>query len=1024
MTNPMLRHPRISLIKTVGAWMGLVMLLAGLATLFAMGRGIPAAHHVLVMRTLTVLEASNAVINEELIQTRHGNHTSYDAMVNASFALKRASHELRVRLHLAGEGALTTAYRHLQQTIHTKLEAVEEYKSINAVFHNSWKYFPQACDAALAALQRHPANPLVQETLQALLRTILLKSMTGHQDGTGHAQALLETLGTLNATLDPEVRSSVETVLLHAHQIMRTVVDVEEAFLEAYQTPMVESLSNLAVHYAQFHEEVDADASFYQRILFFLATFMALGILWFFIRLRHASQTLRETVHSLEFQKFALDQHAIVSIADRSGNILYANERFCRISGYALEELMGKNHRIIHSNTHPRSFFVEMWDTITRGDVWRGDIQNRNKKGDLYWVNSTIVPFLDKTVVPFQYVSIRNDITHRKNLEEDLIHARDAAEMGARSKASFLANMSHEIRTPMNAVIGFSEVVLQDTTLSAETTQHVQTIYRASKSLLGIINDILDVSKLDSGKFTLETVCFHLPNALADILQTIKFRAEEKNLSLTVDYDTRLPSRFMGDPSRLRQVILNLVGNAIKFTEKGGITLSVAPGDLPDRLAFTLADTGIGMSPAQVEKIFDSFSQADTSTARRFGGTGLGTTISKQIIALMGGTICVESEEGRGSAFYFSVCMPEAMVTEGCLYESGVDREETYRAPRLFHILLAEDIEANATLAQWRLGQQGHTLDWARNGLEAWEAFQSKPYDLVLMDVMMPELDGLDATRRIRAAEQETGHHVPILALTASIMREDYDRCLAVGMDNVLAKPIDFKALFAAMEQAVPEGGGRANTHIRIEEDLAVTLDFSPVEGMIEQDKALRTWQDPLLFAKALRSFAADRQKDAEEMARLLVAHPDDNEPARTMAHALKGVAGNLTLHQIAHLGGDIDTALKSGQREVVETLLPDLQRLLAVTVTAIENIRLPEEENATPLKAFDPDVVPPLLEALSSALDELNPDAVEPLLNSLAAYIEETDLSPIRREVNAFDFEAAKEQVARLAMQMEPNPE
>ncbi len=249
----------------------------------------------------------------------------------------------------------------------------------------------------------------------------------------------------------------------------------------------------------------------------------------------------------------------------------------------------------------------------------------------------------------------------------------------------------------MNAILGFSEVVLQDTQLSTETERHVRTLYSAAKSLLTIINDILDVSKLESGKFALETVCFHLPNALADALRTVEHRAAEKNLTITIEYDVHLPIRFMGDPTRLRQVVLNLVGNAIKFTPEGNITLRVKPGDKPDMLQFSVCDQGIGMTPEQVSTVFEPFSQADASTTRRFGGTGLGTTISKQIVDLMDGEIWVDSTFGAGSSFHFTAHLPEATVTDGCLYEHDSRIADGYVSPRLFRILLAEDVEANAT---------------------------------------------------------------------------------------------------------------------------------------------------------------------------------------------------------------------------------------------------------------------------------------------------------------------------------------
>ncbi|MEI6305567.1 MAG: ATP-binding protein, partial [Deltaproteobacteria bacterium] len=399
----------------------------------------------------------------------------------------------------------------------------------------------------------------------------------------------------------------------------------------------------------------------------------------------------------LRQQKRALDHHAIVSITDANGTIIYANEKFCEISGYSENELLGQAHRIVNSGIHRREFFAELWRTITAGEVWHGEVCNRKKSGELYWVNATIVPILDENSVPRNYIAIRTDITANKRMTEDLRiaaielnKAKEAAEAGLLVKSAFLANMSHEIRTPMNAVIGFAEVALQDPALSSETRKHVKMILSSAKELLSIINDILDISKLESAKFTLETACFNLPNVLSAAMRTLEHRAAAKGLNLSLEYAATLPIRLLGDPYRLRQVILNLLGNAVKFTTKGEIVLSVQHGNEPDMLLFSIKDTGIGMTPEQIAKIFEPFSQADASTTRHYGGTGLGTTISKQIVELMQGKIWVESEISKGSVFYFTAFFPEATTTDGCLYEEDDSIEENYISPRLFRILLAE----------------------------------------------------------------------------------------------------------------------------------------------------------------------------------------------------------------------------------------------------------------------------------------------------------------------------------------------
>jgi len=616
---------------------------------------------------------------------------------------------------------------------------------------------------------------------------------------------------------------------------------------------------------------------------------------------------------------------------------------------------------------------------------------------------------------------------YRENLEvkvkkrtKELEQARDAAEAGTKTKAAFIANMSHEIRTPMNAVIGFAEVTLQDKDLSPQTTKHVATILSSARSLLGIINDILDVSKLESGKFSLENICFHLPNTLADVLQTVEHQAAEKNLILKLEYDSKLPLRFMGDPTRLRQVILNLVGNSIKFTPKGHVIVYVQPGESPSMLNFTVSDTGIGMTREQSASVFDSFAQCDDSMTRRFGGTGLGTTISKQIVELMQGKIWLESEWGKGSSFHFNVCMPEAPDTEECLNEQKSSTLTEYFSPRLFNILLAEDLEVNATLAILRLEQQGHTIHWVKNGLEAVIESQDKHYDIILMDIMMPELDGLGATREIRQLEQKTGYYMPILALTASVMREDHDNCRAAGMDAIEAKPIDFNKLFKTIENLVPNGKGKVNDKHSVKIGAQSELDFSPLDGIVDYKEAIKTWKIAGVYLKALISFATDRANDAKTIKKLLAQHTDDSKPARSVAHALKGVAGNLSIKPIARLATEIDSELKSGHRINLEPKLQELQQSLDITITAILNLNQTQQQVSKPKYSFDKILVQELMQKLMESLDELNPDIIEPIMDKLTDYVAETDLIDIQTYLDAFNFDEAKCKTKNLAKQLD----
>lgn len=706
---------------------------------------------------------------------------------------------------------------------------------------------------------------------------------------------------------------------------------------------------------------------------------------------------------------------------DELGIVHVFNPSASELFGYTRDEVVGQNISMLMEepmSSEHNGYLSRFVKTGVARIIGRGREVTAKRKD-----NSTFPAFLAVGHSQLAdghhlFVAFISDISEQKRKEGELQLAKESAEAGAKAKAAFLANMSHEIRTPMNSIIGFSEVVLQAPELLPETAEHVQTIVSSSKALLGLINDVLDISKLESGKFTLDTVCFHLPNALTIALNTLAQRATEKGLALKTEYDTNLPTHFVGDPSRLRQVVLNLIGNAIKFTEKGSITLKVLADEKAEQLHFIITDTGIGMSPEQLDKVLDSFVQADSSTSRRFGGTGLGTTISKQIVELMGGKLWVDSEVGKGSVFHFTCRMPEAIDLDDCLYEELTSSIDEYISPRLFNILLAEDIPENATLAMLRLERQGHKVFWAKNGHDAVEAFKASSYDLVLMDVMMPVMDGLEACRQIRKLEQTSKTQTPILALTASVMHEDHQKCLKAGMNDVAAKPIDFNKLFASIEWYVSDDMGIVNTNRQQQVVLNADVDFSAVQPVANVAKALQTWQESLAYAKALVSFAQKHENDALNIERFLKGTAEDVMKARKLTHALKGVAGNLMLNQVAQLAIDINAMLKADLHPEKPELIESLKESLATAVVAIGTLNIPTKASS-PIKEFDAKVVSHLMGELISALDKLNPDEVEPMLKHLAEYVAEDDLMTISREVDAFDFDVAKIKAYALAKRM-----
>ena len=393
------------------------------------------------------------------------------------------------------------------------------------------------------------------------------------------------------------------------------------------------------------------------------------------------------------------------------------------------------------------------------------------------------------------------DITDRKEMEEELRRARIAAEASTKAKSAFLANMSHEIRTPLNGILGFTGLTLQ-TKLDAEQRENLETVEHSARSLLRIISDILDFSKIEADRLDLESAPFSLRECLEKAAGTVLVSASQKQLLFSWTVSPRTPDLLLGDEIRLRQILLNTMGNAVKFTSEGSVTTEVGATSFDGRrveLQFAVRDTGIGVPPEKQRFIFEPFRQAEGYMTRKYGGTGLGLAIVKRLLDLVGGRIWVESKEGVGSTFYFTA--PFLLSDKPRASRDGAETLDEVPVPPL-SILVAEDNAVSRLLVGRLLAKQGHTVTEARTGRDAFTLCEEGTFDLILMDVQMPDMDGFEATAEIRERERLTGEHIWIIALTAHAIKGDRERCLNAGMDDYLTKPIQPDELRAAIRRA------------------------------------------------------------------------------------------------------------------------------------------------------------------------------------------------------------------------------
>lgn len=540
----------------------------------------------------------------------------------------------------------------------------------------------------------------------------------------------------------------------------------------------------------------------------------------------------------------------------------------------------------------------------------------------VHGINSGATDYLTKPFQPNELMARLAAAAERSRLSAELMIARRAAESANQSKSSFLATMSHEIRTPMNVIIGLSHLCLQ-TKLDDTQSNYLEKINHAAKSLLDIINDVLDFSRIEAGKLELSKEDFDIRVCLARVDSLVGYLARDKGLGFKIDIANEVPCFLYGDAVRLGQILINLTGNAVKFTEQGSVTIQVAANVLkPDsvELQFSIRDTGIGLNFEQIEHLFESYYQAENSTHRKYGGSGLGLVISRQLVELMQGRIWIESELGHGSVFHFTACFGHGNETEESLVHQADELEAAKAQLQGACILIVEDNPFNQLVIQDLLGLVGIVTVIANNGQEALERLATEKFDLVLMDTQLPVMDGFEATRRIRATAELAEQR--IVAMTGNVTTEDRNQCLAVGMDGFIPKPIDPSQLYRILAKWLPnQPVAQSNGSNEIEEKKVQSpVDVTILYRMFHDNKTL-VRKFAFKFIEVANDtltemYVAQAKKDLPELGRL--------------GHKLKASARTIGASSFADLCEELEQANLNNSWSDAELLLAEIPVLLA----------------------------------------------------------------------------------------------
>ncbi len=688
------------------------------------------------------------------------------------------------------------------------------------------------------------------------------------------------------------------------------------------------------------------------------------------------NEGLQENTRLLEATVISANDGVIITTADFDNGgpeIIYVNEAFTHISGYEADEVLGKTPRILQGVDTDRDVLDELKSCLSKGKPFKGELKNYTKDGDAYWLDISIVPIRDEDGVITHFTAIERNITEQKRIQKELqqeketaekevaerkriegqvqeytdklelmrfdaMEAQKKAEEASAAKTEFLANMSHELRTPMNGIIGMAEM-LMDSRLDADQQENIETLHGSSENLLSILNDILDISKIEAGELEIETVPFHLGTAVRQVVQLFVPLATDKGITLDINRDEDVPSAVIGDLGRIQQVLRNLISNALKFTEEGEIIVSLraTTNSETPTLYMAVEDTGVGIPKDKLDNIFEKFTQADTSVTRKFGGTGLGLAITQQLVELMGGEIGVDSLEGQGSTFWFTIPLTMAGDTDVPvnLYDEKQGVADTH-LPKDLRILAVDDHPINQTFAKKLLKKLGFiNVDLAEDGQQALDMIDANSYDIVLMDCQMPELDGYQATTLLREREEKTGDHLPVIALTANAMVGDREKCLKAGMDDYLSKPIKPEKLIATMKKWVETSDGEAALDIT-EQTKAETDETPEVEIMDWERLRMFTDGNPEEEKALIEMFITYAEESLDDLKN---CQEGENEEWKKAAHKLKGSAANLGAQALSDACMEAEQGFEQ-DKATKEKILYNVLRSYDEIITLLNNER------------------------------------------------------------------------------------